>query len=58
MIAYELENIATLNVKGTDYRCVIIWNMSDSDAINSLSNFELNDKGSLRIRILMQLKHL
>ena len=57
MIAYELENIATLNVKGTDYRCVI-WNMSDSDVINSLSNFELNDKGSLRIRILMQLKHL
>ena len=26
-MAYELENIALLNVKGIDYRCVI-WNMT------------------------------
>ena len=32
MMAYELENIAVLNVKGVDYRCVI-WNMSKNDAI-------------------------
>ena len=25
MMAYELENIAILNVKGVDYRCVL-WN--------------------------------
>ena len=27
MIAYELKNIATLNVKGVDYRC-ILWIVS------------------------------
>ena len=34
MMAYELENIAILNVKGVDYRCVI-WNMTRSDAVNN-----------------------
>ena len=33
MLAYELKNIAILNVKGVDYRCVL-WNMSKNDAIN------------------------
>ena len=47
MMAYELENIATLNIKGVDYRCVI-WSMSRCDAINNrLNNSELNDRGSL-----------
>ena len=46
MMAYELENIAILNVKGVDYRCVI-WNMTRSDAVNRLNNSKLNDKGSL-----------
>ena len=32
MLAYELKNIAILNVKGVDYRCVL-WNMSKNDAI-------------------------
>ena len=32
MIAYELANIAILNVKGVDYRCVL-WNMTKNDAI-------------------------
>ena len=27
IMAYELENIAILNVKGVDYRC-ILWNMA------------------------------
>ena len=45
MMAYELENIALLNVKGVDYRCVI-WNMTRNDAINRLSNSKLDDKGS------------
>ena len=33
MIAYELKNIAILNVKGVDYRSVL-WNMSKNNAIN------------------------
>ena len=32
MLAYELKNIAILNVKGVDYRCVL-WNMSKNDAV-------------------------
>ena len=36
MMAYELENIAILNIKRLDYRCVI-WNMTKIDANN---NFE------------------
>ena len=32
MMAYELKNIAILNIKGVDYRCVI-WNINRNDAI-------------------------
>ena len=46
MMAYELEYIAILNVKGIDYRCVI-WTMTKNDAINMLNNSKLDDKGSL-----------
>ena len=46
MMAYELENIAILNVKCVDYRCVIP-NMTRNDAIDRLSNSKLDDKGSL-----------
>ena len=46
MMAFELENIAILNIKGIDYRCVI-RNMTRNDAINRLNNSELDDKGSL-----------
>ena len=41
MMAYELENIAILNVKDIDYRYVI-WNMSRNDAINMLNNSKLD----------------
>ena len=38
------------NTKGidysVDYRC-ILWNMTKNDAINSLNNCELDDKGTL-----------
>ena len=34
MMAYKLENIAILNVKSVDYRCVI-WNITINDAINT-----------------------
>ena len=46
MMAYELENIAILSVKGVDYRFAI-WNMTRNDAINRLNNSKLDDKGSL-----------
>ena len=46
MMAYELKNIAILNVKGVDYRCVL-WNMTKNDAINKLNDSKLDDKGTL-----------
>ena len=46
MIAYELKNIAILNVKGTDFRC-ILWGISRDEAVNRLSNSVLEDKGFL-----------
>ena len=45
VMAYKLENLAILNIKGIDYRCAI-WNMSKSDAINKLNKSELDVKGS------------
>ena len=44
-MAYKLENIAILNIKGVDYRC-IIWNMTKTNAINKLNNSKLDDKGT------------
>ena len=46
MTAYQLKNIAVLNVKSVDYRC-ILWGLTKSDIINILSNFALRDKGVL-----------
>ena len=46
MMAYELENIAILNVKSVNYRC-ILWNMTENGAINRLHNSKLDDKGTL-----------
>ena len=45
MMAYELENIAILNVKGVDYR-YILWNMTKNYIINRLNNSKLDDKGT------------
>ena len=45
-MAYELKNIAILNAKGVDYRC-ILWGISKNDAINMLNNSVLEDKGVL-----------
>ena len=55
MMAYELKIIAILNVKGVDYRCVL-WRVTKNYAINMLGNSKLHDKGTLRIRILVQIK--
>ena len=46
MMAYELENIVLLNVKGVGYKC-ILQNMAKNDAINRLSNSKLDDKETL-----------
>ena len=45
-MAYELKNIAILNAKGVDYRC-ILWNISRDEAVNRLNNSVLEDKGVL-----------
>ena len=43
MMVYDLENIAILNVKYVDYRCVL-WNITKNDAINRLNDSKLADK--------------
>ena len=45
-MAYELKNIAILNLKGADYRRVL-WSMTKDDTINILANSKLDDKGTL-----------
>ena len=46
MTAYELKNIAILNVKGVDFRCNW-WGISRDEAVNKLNNSVLEDKGLL-----------
>ena len=46
MTAYELKNITILDVKGTDFRC-ILWGINRDEAVNRLSNSVLEDKGFL-----------
>ena len=44
--AYELKNIAILNVKRGDYRC-ILWSIGKNEAVNIVNNFVLEDNGVL-----------
>ena len=44
MTASELKNIAILNVKEVDYRC-ILWGISKNEAVNILNNSMLEHKG-------------
>ena len=46
MTAYELKNIAILDVKGVDSRC-ILWGISRDEAVYRLNNSVLGDKGVL-----------
>ena len=46
MTAYELKNIAILNVKVADFRC-ILWGISRDEAVNRLNNSVLEYKGVL-----------
>ena len=43
MTAYELKNIAILNVKCVDFSC-ILWGISRDEAVNRLNNSVLEDK--------------
>ena len=44
MTSYQFKNIAILNVKGVDFRC-ILQGTSKTEAVNILNNFVLEDKG-------------
>ena len=46
MTANELKNIAILNVKGVDFRC-ILWGISRDEAVNRLNNSMLEGKSVL-----------
>ena len=47
MMSMNLSNIVILNIKGTDYRC-IINGISEREAVNLLENFDLNkESGTL-----------
>ena len=46
MTAYELKNIAILNITGVDFRC-ILQGISRDEAVNRLNNSVLEDKGVL-----------
>ena len=46
MMAFELENIAILNIKCVDYRSAV-WNISKSDAVNRLNDYKLDVNDSL-----------
>ena len=59
MTAYELKNIAIMNVKGVDFRC-ILWGISKNEAVNRLNNSVLEDK-TIKVfykYILVQIKRL
>ena len=45
-MAYEVKNIAIINAKAVDYRC-ILWDISKNDAADRLNNSQLEDKGVL-----------
>ena len=46
MTTYELKNIAILNVKGVDFRC-ILWGISRDEAVNKLIKSVLGGRGVL-----------
>ena len=48
MTAYELKNIAILNVKGFDFRC-ILWGISRDEAVDRFNNSVSEDKGVLQM---------
>ena len=45
-MVYKLKEIAILNAKGVDYKC-ISWGISKNDALDMLDNSVLEDKSVL-----------
>ena len=43
IMTYDLKNIAVLNAKGVDYRCILLG-ISNDEAVNRLNNYLLEDK--------------
>ena len=56
VMVYDLDDFIILNIKGVDCR-YCVRNMSKNRAIKLISNSELDDKDTLRIWILVQVKH-
>ena len=56
MTAYELKNIAILNVKGVNFRCVL-WDISRVEAANTLNNSLLEIRVLYKC-ILVQIRRL
>ena len=48
MMVYGLKNIAILNAKGFDCRC-ILWGIRWDEAVNRMNNSVLEDKGVLEM---------
>ena len=46
MTAYELKNIAILNVKGVNFRCIMLG-ISRDEVVNRLNNSVLEDRDVL-----------
>ena len=57
MMVYDLDDFMILDIKGVDYRC-FVCNLSKNTAIKLLNNSQVDDKGTLSIWILVQIKHL
>ena len=45
-MAYAIDDLITLNMKGVDCRC-FVFNMSKNTAIKLLNNSRLDNKGTL-----------
>ena len=46
MMTYELKNIAIINAKGVNYRC-ILWGINKNDVVDRLNDSILEDKDVL-----------
>ena len=56
MTGYELKNIPIFNVKGVDYRCILLG-ISKDEAVNILNNSVLDNK-DVDKWILVQIRYL
>ena len=57
VMVYDLDDLLIWKIKGVDYRC-FVFNMSKNTAITLLNNSQLDYKGALLIRTLVEIKHL